>query len=173
MGYFERETGVDPYESLYKKLSNICLEHLMLSSDAYVCSIKHCLNGYKKLHRSLSKEFQDIYLDIQKEAMEKFDKYIEVESRFENFRPHDFKEHLELWNDILQKDLKIIGKIIVEIFNEKGYIPCNASKIQKILYKSLIKNEKTIKRLESLDWSQEAIYEHDKYVYEKMVKKGE
>lgn len=173
MGYFDKETRVDSLENLYKQISNICLDHLMLSSDAYVCSIKHCLHGYKKLHRCLSKEFQDIYLDIQKEAIEKFDKYLEVESNFRNFRPQDFKEHLELWNEILERDLKTIGSIIVQMFNNCGYISCNASKIQKLLYKSLIKNEQAIKKLESLDWSQEAIYEHDNMVHDKMVKKGE
>ena len=71
MTYFKNqdELNVSNSEDLLRQLSDICLEELMLSSDAYVCMIKLNMHGYKRLHRYLSKEFQDLYLAFHQKCL--------------------------------------------------------------------------------------------------------
>lgn len=172
MAYFEQEKYVDETstESLLNELGDICLEELMLSSDAYVCMMKLNMQGYKRLHRYLSKEFQDLYLELQRETFEKYYKMQPSKINYETYKADNIKTHLENWNEIMEKHLKRIGEIIKMIFENDGYIPCVASKIQKILYRNIVKNTRALQKFADCDWSYEIIYKHDYYLHEKMKK---
>lgn len=173
MTYFKNqdELNASNSEDLLRQLSDICLEELMLSSDAYVCMIKLNMHGYKRLHRYLSKEFQDLYLAFQYESLKNFDRVLSSEIRFETYKIKDIKEHLLTWTDVLKQHLKTVGLIIKQIFENEGYISCTAQKLQKILYKNIIKNERALKKFEDCDYNYQIIYEHDKYLHEKMKEK--
>ena len=149
MAYFKdkEELMTGNTEDLLRQLSDICLEELMLSSDAYVCMIKLNMHGYKRLHRYLSKEFQDLYLAFQYESLKNFDRVLSSEIRFETYKTKDIKEHLQNWTEVLKKHIKTVGAIIKEIFENEGYISCTAQKLQKILYKNIIKNERALKKI--------------------------
>lgn len=174
MSYFQNEKCTKSVysessrsEELLAELGNICFEELMLSSDAYVCMIKLNLHGYKRLHRNLSKTFYDIYLELQNKSVEMFNKALPIADKFDRYTTKDIKSHLEDWNIILKEHLHKVGEIIKGIFEEEGYIPCIAQKIQKILYKNIIKNERAIHKFEDCDWDSEIIYIHDRYLHEK------
>lgn len=175
MTYFKDNESYNVEESnieqLLRELSDICLEELMLSSDAYVCMIKMNMHGYKRLHRHISKKFQDFYLELQCESLEKFNRVLSSEINFKVYKINNLKEHLETWNLKLKEHLKKVGYIIKQIFEQEGYIPCTAQKIQNILYKNIIKNERAMKKFEDCDYSYHIIYEHDKYLHEKMKEK--
>lgn len=168
MKYFNENKNTSESEELYGRLANICLKHLMFSSDAYVCMIKLNLHGYKRLHRVLAKEFYDIYLELQNDIVEMYHKVLPVEQDFEPYTTDSIKEHLYHWNKEAQEDLKDVGIIIKDIFEQDGYIPCVAQKVQKMLYRNIIKNERAIQKFEDCDWSNEVIYIHDKYLHDKM-----
>lgn len=176
MGYIKNEENKSLFEEnsitkdLYNKLSKICLDELMISSEAYVCMIELNLHGYKRLHRFLSKEFQNFYLEVQKDAYEKIDETLSSEYEYRSYKPENLKEHLETWTEILKKHLKEVGEIIKGIFEEEGYIPCIAQEVQKVLFRNLIKNERAIDKFNDCNWSYEIIYEHDKYLHKKIKK---
>lgn len=167
MGYFKKDEICKTQEML-AKLADICLAQLMLSSDAYICMNKHNLHGYKMLHRHLSKKFQEFYLDVQKESIDKFGFVLDSEVHFKIYKPESLKEHLETWTEINEKHLKEVGEIIKSIFEEDGYICCIAQKIQKILYKNIIKNERAIQRFCDCNWSMSVIYSHDDFLHKKL-----
>ena len=112
MGYFEHEksnktiySNVSKVEELLNELANICFEELMLSSDAYVCMIKLNMHGYKRLHRYLSKEFYDMYLEIQNKYVEMYNKSLNIPNKFEEYTAKDIPVIIpiprELANNIL------------------------------------------------------------------------
>lgn len=175
MGYFneEKHNLSEHSNSKYMmaELANICLEELMFSSDSYVCMMGMNMQGYKRLHRYISKIFYDLYLEFQKEAVENFDEAIEVETDFSKYKSKDLKSHLETWNGLLEKHLKKAGEAVKAIFEEHGYISCTAQKLQKILYHNLLKNERALKKFEDSDYSPIVIYEHDRYLHEKIKAK--
>lgn len=183
MGYFKENGYINEksysreskeiVDESFKRLSDICLEELMLSSDAYVCMIELNLHGFKRLHRFLSKEFQNLYLDLQKETFEHTNQVTPSSIEYDKYKPKDLKEHLESWSMILEKHLKEIGIIIKSIFEEHGFIPCVAQELQKILYRNLIKNERAIKEFEDCDWAYDVIYRYDKHLHKKMKKEEE
>lgn len=175
MGYFDKDEdkeakmlNKDSSKKLFKELADICLEELMLSSDAYVCMIEMNMHGYKRLHRYLSKKFHDFYLALQRESVEKFGIAIPSDNQYEVYKPKNLKHHLEQWNEKLEEHLKSVGIIIKGIFDEEGYISCVAQDIQKCLFKNYIKNERAIHKFKDCDWSYEMIYEHDNYLHKKM-----
>lgn len=177
MGYFEHEksnktiySNVSKVEELLNELANICFEELMLSSDAYVCMIKLNMHGYKRLHRHLSKEFYDMYLEIQNKYVEMYNKSLNIPNKFEKYTAKDIKSHLYNWTNILKEHLSKVGEIIKGIFEEEGYIPCIAQKLQKILYKNIIKNERAIHKFEDCGWENEIIYQHNDYLHSCMKK---
>lgn len=167
MSYF-LESESESCKELLAELANICLEQLMLSSDAYVCMIKMNMQGYKRLHRYLSKKFQCLYLDLQNEYLEKYKETAPTNIEFNEYHPETLKEHLESWNEILNIKIKRVGEIIREIFEKEGYICCIAQEMQKIFYKNIIKNERALKKFEDCGWDYKTIYNHDKYIHEKM-----
>lgn len=171
MGYFENKKNYNLHNDYLSQLGGICLEQLMLSSDAYTCMIKLNLHGYKRLHRHLSKKFHDYYLEVQNKAMESTGIPIENNSEFEIYKVKDLKEHLIKWNEKIEEHLRQVGTIIKNIFEEEGYICCTAQSIQKCLFKNLIKNERAIKKFEDCNWSNESIYAHDIYIHTKMKEK--
>ena len=174
MGYFNEDKSDKNNHNIYlSELSDICLEQLMLSSDAYTCMIKMNLHGYKRLHRHLSKKFHDLYLTIQSKAMESTGMPAENNSSFEVYKVKDLKEHLHKWNEKIEEHLKIVSKVIRCIFEEEGYICCIAQDIQKCLFKNLIKNERTIQRFCDCDWSPEIIYYYDDKLHKKIKQKEE
>ena len=172
MGYFEDEKQIEELntENLLNELGDICLEQLMLSSDAYVCMMKLNMQGYKRLHRYLSKEFQDLYLDLQKETFEKYYKIKPSRINYQTYKVDNIKDHLEYWNESSEKHLKRVGEIIKIIFENEGYIPCVAQKMQKILYRNIVKNTRALQKFSDCEWSYEIIYKHDHYLHEKMKK---
>lgn len=172
MSYFEEKTTDTP-EVLLSELSDICLEELMLSSDAYICMIKLNMHGYKRLHRYLTKKFQSLYLELQNESIERYDRALPSEITFKQYKPIDIKEHLETWTEELHKHLKRVGVIIRKIFEQEGYISCRAQELQKLLYYNMIKNERSIKKFNDCDWSYETIYLHDHELHKKMKQKEE
>lgn len=170
MSYFKDTPNAhaDEVDSLFEQLGELCLKHIMLSSDAYIRMIELNMQGYKRLHRHLSKEFHDLYLDLQRESLENRNKSIPSNAKFEEYKPKDIKEHLEVWTTVLEEDLKTVNHIIRDIFNHCGYIPCTAKDIQCILYRNLIKNERAIHKFNDCDWDYEVIYSHDNYIHKKM-----
>lgn len=169
MGYFkETPSTYDDVDSLFTKLGDLCLKHIMLSSDAYIRMIKINMQGYKRLHSHLSKQFHDLYLDLQRESIERYGKSVPSAVKFEEYKPENIKEHLITWTAVLEQDLKEVNNIIREIFNNCGYIPCVAKDLQCILYKNLIKNERAIHKFNDCDWDYEVIYSHDNYIHKKM-----
>ncbi len=175
MGYFKEENykekrvnNVSKSEELLNKLSKICLDELMFSSDAYICMIELNLHGYKRLHRYLSKEFYNLYLELQNKIVEKYDRALPMPKEFKKYTTDSLKEHLEHWTEILKEHLKEVGEIIKGVFEEDGYIPCVAQKVQKKLYKNIIKNERALQKFEDCDWSYEVIYQHDYYLHSKL-----
>lgn len=169
MGYFkEDKQSRSMSEKAIERLSEICLDELMFSSDAYICMISMNMQGYKRLHRHISKKLYSLYLDIQKDAIEKYNEPINTESEYRKYYTEDLKTHLEEWNIKLESDLKEVGQIIRTIFEENGYIYCTAQKIQKILYKNLIKNERALKKFEDCGYNHDIIYMHDKYLHDKI-----
>lgn len=178
MGYFDKEESKQAEmvyksgsEELLKELADICLEQLMLNSDAYICSIETNMQGYKRLHRYLSKKFHDLYLKIQKEAVERYGRVIPSDIEFSVYKPKNMKNHLNQWNSKIEEHLKHVGLIIKGIFEADGYICCTAQEIQKCLFKHYIKNERAIHKFEDCDWSYEVIYEHDEKLHRKMKDK--
>lgn len=168
MKYFNEDKTASESEELYSRLANICLEQLMFSSDAYVCMIKLNLHGYKRLHRVLTKKFYDLYLELQNDIVEMYHKVLPVDEDFKHYTTESLKEHLHNWNKKAKEDLVEVGEIIRKIFEQDGYIPCVAQKVQKILYKNIIKNERAIQKFEDCDWSNDVIYLHDKYLHDKI-----
>lgn len=172
MGYFKDEpnitSGTPEVDSLFERLGDICLKHIMLSSDAYIRMIELNMQGFKRLHRHLGKEFHDMYLDLQRESLEKFNKPIPSRGEFKPYKPKDLQEHLENWTMVLEEDLKEVNFVIKTIFNECGYIPCVAKEIQYILYKNIIKNERAIQKFEDCNWDNIILYKHDHYLHTKM-----
>lgn len=172
MGYFEEDKKYkkesDTHSMYLSELGDICLEELMLSSDAYVCMIKLNMHGYKRLHRYLSKKFHDFYLTVQNNSLESTGKAVENNSSFEVYTVKSLKEHLIKWNEKLEIHLKKVGKIIRDIFEEEGYISCTAQEIQKCLFENLIKNERALQKFEDCNWDYDTIYRHDKYLHEKI-----
>lgn len=171
MGYFNDKKSTNISKDAVERLSEICLDELMFSSDAYICMIAMNLQGYKRLHRYISKKLYCLYLDIQKDAIEDFGEPVNSESRYNKYYTDDIKTHLHEWNEKLENHLKEIGNIIKVIFEENGYIYCTAQKLQKILYKNLIKNERALKKFEDCGYSYEIIYNHDKYLHDKVKAK--
>ena len=172
MRYFGNDIEIDyttlSTEELYSHLANICLEEIMFSSDAYVCMINLNLHGYKRLHRMQSKKFYNLYLELQNDIVEMYHKILPTEQEFERYKVDNLKNHLYHWNKRNQINLKSVGEIIKNIFEKNGYIPCVAQKMQKIIYRNLIKNERAIQKFEDCDWSNEVIYIHDKYIHDKV-----
>ena len=152
----------------FSELAEICLEELMLSSDAYTCMIKLNMHGYKRLHRCLSKKFHDFYLQIQNDSLERTGKSIQTYGSFDVYTVKNLKEHLEKWNDKIEEHLKRVGEIIKDIFEEYGYINCTAQEVQKCLFKNLIKNERALHKFEDCNWDYDTIYRHDRYLHKKM-----
>jgi len=152
-------------------LGKICLDELMLSSDAYICMIKLNMHGYKRLHRHLSKKFHDLFLKVQCKSIEKYGVSLDLPEGFRQYHVDNLKDHLEKWNEILKIHLKEIGEIIKGLFEEEGYICCLAQEVQKTLYKNIIKNERAIDKFNQCEWSKEIIFEHDKYLHGKMKEK--
>ena len=150
------------------ELGRICLDELMLSSDAYICMIKMNMHGYKRLHRYLSKKFHDLFLQTQCKAIENFGTSLDIPDRFQEYHVNNIKQHLEKWNDIMKIHIKEVGEVVKGILEEDGYICCIAQEVQKILYKNIIKNERAIDKFNQCDWSKEIIFEHDRYIHEKM-----
>lgn len=177
MGYFKgdeyKSSEYSRSEEYINKLGKICLDELMLSSDAYICMIKLNMHGYKRLHRHLSKKFHDLFLKIQCKSIEDYGKSLEIPEGFKTYHVENLKEHLTAWNDILKIHLKEVGEIIKGIFKEEGYICCLAQDVQKILYKNIIKNDRAINKFNQCDWSNEIIFEHDKYIHTKLKEEGE
>lgn len=175
MSYFkeDKKYSEEKHSSYLSELGDICLEELMLSSDAYICMIKLNMHGYKRLHRYLSKKFHDFYLRVQNNSLESTGRAIDNNSSFEIYTVKDLKEHLIKWNEKLEIHLKKVGEIIRGIFEEEGYISCTAQEIQRCLFKNLIKNERAIRKFEDCGWSHETIYVHDKYLHEKIKNKEE
>lgn len=172
MGYFEEDKKYKKDTNTHlSELGDICLEELMLSSDAYVCMIKLNMHGYKRLHRYLSKEFHDFYLRVQNNSLESTGKAIENNSSFEVYTVKNLKEHLIKWNEKLEVHLKKVSKIIKDIFEEEGYISCTAQEIQKCLFKNLIRNERALQKFEDCNWDYNTIYHHDRYLHEKIKEK--
>jgi hypothetical protein len=169
MGYF-KDSQDESVEELFNRLGDICLEELMLSSDAYVCMIELNLQGYKRLHRHLSKEFYTLYLDLQKESFEHTNKTVSIDGNFKKYKPRSIKEHLEDWTEILEGHLKEVGYIIKSIFEAKGFIPCVAQELQRIFYRNIIKNERTMKMFEDCDYNPEIIYKKDFKLHKRMRK---
>ena len=170
MSYFKEssEPRNNEVDTLFIRLGELCLKHIMLSSDAYIRMMELNMQGYKRLHRHLSKEFHDLYLDLQRESVERYNKSVPSETQFKEYKPKDIKEHLETWTMVLKQDLKEVGLIIRDIFDTCGYIPCVAKDLQCILYRDLIKNERAIHKFEDCDWDYEVIYMHDNYIHKKM-----
>lgn len=177
MGYFKENNTRDSEhfgsKKYYDRLGEICLEELMLSSDAYICMIKMNLHGYKRLHRYLSKKFHDLFLQTQCKSIENFGISLDIPERFEQYHADNIKHHLEKWNDILKIHLREVGEILKGILEEDGYICCIAQEVQKILYKNIIKNERALDKFCQCDWSKEVIFEHDKYIHKKIKKEDE
>lgn len=168
MDYFDTDSDMNSADTLFNELGDICLYELMLSSDAYVRMIELNMQGFKRLHRHLSKKFHNLYLDIQRESLERFKKGFKSDLRYKEYHPDDIKEHLESWNKVLEEHLKRVGEIIKEIFDRCGYIPCVAKELQCLLYHNLIKNDRAIKKLSDCNWDINAIYKHDIYLHNKM-----
>lgn len=162
MEYFEENN------SMLDDLGSICLEELMLSSDAYVCMINMNMCGYKKLHRRLSKKFHDLYLCLQNESMERYGKPLSTFKNFKVYKTESMQEHLKNWNSTLKEHYKRTGFIIKEIFDKEGYISENAQNLQRLLYKNIIKNDRIIHKLEDLNWSMESIYDNDAFLCKKI-----
>ena len=97
-----------------------------------------------------------------------YHKILPVDEDFERYTTESLKEHLHNWNKKAKEDLVEVGEIIRKIFEQDGYIPCVAQKVQKILYKNIIKNERAIQKFEDCDWSNDVIYLHDKYLHDKI-----
>lgn len=177
MSYFKNDeynsSDSSRAQEYINKLGKICLDELMLSSDAYICMIKLNMHGYKRLHRHLSKEFHGLFLKIQCKSLEDYGKSLEIPPGFKTYHAEDLKEHLTKWNDILRVHLKEVGEIVKGIFEEEGYICCLAQEVQKILYKNIIKNDRAIDKFNQCDWSNEIIFEHDKYIHTKFKEKNE
>lgn len=178
MGYFEKDDSEKAKilnksgsEELLKELADICLEQIMLNSDAYICSMEINMQGYKRLHRYLSKKFHDLYLKIQKEAVERYGRVIPSQVEFAVYKPKNIKNHLLQWNSKIEEHLKEVGIIIKGIFEADGYLSCTAQEIQRCLFKHYIKNERAIHKFEDCEWSYEVIYEHDKHLCKKMKEK--
>lgn len=85
-----------------------------------------------------------------------------------NITEQNIFDDYKLFLQAKQEDLKDVGIIIKDIFEQDGYIPCIAQKVQKMLYRNIIKNERAIQKFEDCDWSNEVIYIHDKYLHNKM-----
>ena len=152
----------------FKKLGNICLKHLMLSSDSYVRMIELNMNGFKRLHRYLSKKYHNLYLKLQKEMFEYIDEIESGANEYKKYIPKNIKEHLISWNQEINNDLNTVGELIKNIFNEGGFIPCTARELQKILYHNIIKNKRAIQQFTDCDWDYEIIYEYDYRLHHKM-----
>ena len=62
MGYFKDKNTTDNSKNAVERLSEICLDELMFSSDAYICMMTMNLQGYKRLHRHISKKLYSLFL---------------------------------------------------------------------------------------------------------------
>ena len=83
MGYFNDKKSTNISKDAVERLSEICLDELMFSSDAYICMIAMNLQGYKRLHRYISKKWPN----NRNNSLSRYSSIISINNNKNRFSP--------------------------------------------------------------------------------------
>lgn len=167
---FEEDMDARTIEDIIADVADICISQIMFNTDSAGICQKINMQGFKRLHRHLSKKFHCYYLEFLNNSINDYNIIPESHSEFRPYTVSSFKDHLYNRLHILESHIKIMGELSKEFFNITGVIRCDMMAIQKCLYRSLCKTNRAIQRFEDNKWMPHDIYVYDTKLHKKMKK---
>ena len=160
-------------EQIYKNVDTIILTHLMINDTAMAYTQSFGYNGFKRLHRHLTKELLCKHLKLENCYFDKYQKILDAPVDTPNYKPMNLKNHLERWKELLERHIQELGELNQEHFDLIG---TTNSIIEDIIHCFLKKYEKVnrwIIRFNESNWSSIDCHYVDDCLHKKMKKKEE
>ena len=171
MKYYEKMSKERDINDILSDISDICLKHIMFNSDSISVCQKLNYQGFKRLHRHLSKKFHCMFLTLLNDSINNFDVVPQNHSEFIRYNSSSLKEHLNNRYELLLNDIKILGQLSKEFFEMAGFVNCTIKEMLDCMFRSLSKTKRAIKRFDDNNWLQHDIYVYDNYLHKKIKKK--
>ena len=160
-------------EQIYKNVDNIVLTHLMINDDAMKVCQSLGYNGFKRLHRCLTKELLCEHIKLENCYFDRFQKVLNTKVNFSQYAPMDLKNHLEKWKELLTRHIQELGELNQEHFDVLGVTSETIECVIHILVKKLEKVNRWIIRFNESNWNSMEIHYVDDCLHKKYKKMEE
>lgn len=131
-------------------ISNICLEHIMINSDAMNACHSLGYNGLKRWHRVKYKKFNDFLICLENKSIDYYDFKIKDLKSITKYEPTSIIVHISNYLEILKKDLDKISSLNKEFYEVTGFEAPKLCEIKKEFLKSIEKSKRIIKRYQEI-----------------------
>lgn len=160
-------------EQIYKNVDNLILTHLMINDKAMKYTQSLGYNGFKRMHRFLSKELMCLHQKLVTCFYDKYQKVLNVNVDNVIYEPLDLKSHLEKWKTLLENGIQELGELNQEHFDIIGVTNDIIEDLICKFMHYLEKINRWIKRFNESMWNSVDCHIVDDYLHKKMKKKEE
>lgn len=160
-------------DQVYKNIDNILLTHIMINDKAMKFTQSIGYNGFKRMHRCLSKELMCLHQKLVTCYFDKYRKVLDTNVDTPLYNPVDLKSHLEKWKNILSISIQELGELNQEHFDLVGITNDVVEDTLKCFMCKLEKINRWITRFDESMWNSIDCHLVDDYLHKKMKKKEE
>jgi len=160
-------------EQIYKNVDTIILSHLMVSDSAMQYTQALGYNGFKRMHKCLTKELLCKHIELETCYFDIYQKVLNAPVDTPTYNPTTLKSHLEKWKELLARHIQELGELNQEHFDVVGVTNHIIEDLIHCFIKKLEKVNRYIKRFNESDWNSMDCHMVDDCLHKKYKKMEE
>jgi len=153
---------------IYNDIASVLCEHKHINENAMAICQSLGYNGFKRMHRCLSKDLYCLEIDLVNNYFDKYRDVFTIPHTDVNYAPKSLEQHLEWWDKKLLDGIQRLGEANKKHFDKLGVGNCVIKKALKCMLHDYEKCGRWYKRFVETGWLAHDMHVlddrlHDKY----------